>query len=543
MKLLTPRTVNTTVLLIIIFHSSLFAQFNKTDAKLDLSPDMKEPSNATLHDYIGEDDANYFLLREKNKRSFVSHTPDYILESHNKKSFGVSKMQEISPQIDGDDAGINQILMLNGQLYALISYYSKKKDQLVLYVQPISKSSLQLSGAPKQLMMMPVKNKRNEGSFNAKISRDRKTVAIFGFVADEKQTSQRYNLVVMDDEMKVKWQKEIMLPYDSKLFATERSYCDNDGNAYVLGRLYKEMVKEKRSGEPNYVYKMLAYREDGESFKEYTLSLKDNFITDMSFGVTDDGKLICAGFYSARGTFSIKGTYCMQIDVESGDVLKEGTRNFDPEFLEMFRPSEKKGKDEKEDKKEDKNPKKSTGSELVDFDLDDVIPRSDGGAVLIAEQYYVSTYTTSSYNSATKSYSYSTHYVYHYNHIIAVNVNADLQIDWAVKIPKVQASEGGKYYLSYTKAIHGDKIYFIFNDNEKNLAENDPKRIAPYDGRSSIATLVTLRDDGSWKKSYIFSNKSEGVILRPVVSEQINEHQVFLYAEKGKNYMIGTLTF
>ena len=346
--------------LLVLIHTSVSAQFNKADVKLDLSSEMKEPSNATLHDYIGEDDANYYLLREKSKRSFFAvHVAEYILESHNKKSFGVSKMQELAPEVEGDDAGINQIIMLNEQLFALISVYNKKKDQIELYVQSINKNTLQLSGTPKQLMAMPAKSKRNEGSFNAKLSRDHKTVAVFGFVADEKQTNQRYNLVVMDDEMKVKWHKDITLPYDSKLFATERSYCDNDGNAYILGRLYKEIAKEKRSGEPNYVYKMLAYRDEGKDFKEYTLGLKDNFITDVSFGVTDDGKLICAGFYSTRGTFSIKGTYCMQIDVESGDVLKEGTKNFDPDFLEMFRPADKKGKEEKPDKKEEKDSKKS----------------------------------------------------------------------------------------------------------------------------------------------------------------------------------------
>ncbi len=531
------------ILLAAFLQNTSQAQVNKADVKLQLSDEMKEPSNATLDDYIGEDDVNYYLLRSKNKRSIIGSHEEYILESHNKKSFSVSKMQEMQPQIGGDDAGVNKILMLNEQLFALMSIYDKKQDALELFVQPINKKTLLFDGIPKQLMNMPAKSRKNEGSFDAKISRDHKTVAIFGFVADEKQVNQRYNVVVMNDKMQVDWEKAITLPYDSKLFATERSYCDNNGNAYILGRLYKDMVKEKRKGDPNYVYKMLSYRDEGKVSKEYTLSLKDNFITDMSFGVTDDGKLICAGFYSPRGTFSIKGTYCMQVDVESGDVLREGIKNFDPDFLDLFRPAEKKGKEEKPDKKDDKSAKKSGGQELMDFNLDDVIPRSDGGALLIAEQYFVTTYTTSYYNAATHSYSYTTHYEYHYNHIIAVNVNADLQIDWAVKIPKIQESSAGGYYLSYVKAIHGDKIYFLFNDNEKNLSEKDPRRIAPYDGKSSIATLVTLRDDGSWNKSFVFSNKSEGVILRPLVCEQMSDNQMFIYAEKGKNYVIGTVTF
>jgi len=505
---------------------------------------MKEPNNTSLNDYIGEDDVNYYILRAKSKVGFGGYHEDYILESHNKKSLNVNLSKDVEVKVNGIDADVNRMLMLNQQIYGIVELYNKKQDQHELYIQQVDKSSLQFTGTPKLLMKMPAKSKKSEGSFSEKISRNHNNVAIFGYTGDEQNVNQRFSIAVTDDHMSVLWKKEITLPYDSHLFVTERNYCDNDGNVYILGRLYKDVVKEKRSGSPNYVYKLLAYRDQGSSSKEYTISLKDNFITDLSFGVTDDGKLICAGFYSTKGTFSIKGTYAMQIDVQTGEVLRDGTKDFGPDFIDMFRPKEKeKAKDDKDDSKEDKKEKAPPAQELQDFDLDDVIPRSDGGALLIAEQYYTTTYTTQSYNSATHSWSYTTHILYHYNHLIAVNVNSDLRIDWAVKIPKSQASEGGAYYLSYAKAISGNKIYFIFNDNEKNLLETDPKKVASYDGKSSIATLVTLTDDGNWKKSYIFSNKDEGVILRPVVCKQMSDNQMFLYAEKGKNYILGTVTF
>jgi len=81
------------------------------------------------------------------------------------------------------------------------------------------------------------------------------------------------------------WNKDITLPYDSKLFVNEGLLLDNAGNIYIRGRIYNEVVKEKKKGAPNYSYKILAYRDEGKSFKEYSVNLKDKFITDLGFNV------------------------------------------------------------------------------------------------------------------------------------------------------------------------------------------------------------------------------------------------------------------
>ena len=86
-------------------------------------------------------------------------------------------------------------------------------------------------------------------------------------------------------------------------------------------------------------------------------------------------------------------------------------------------------------------------------------------------------------------------------------------------------------------------IYLIFNDNEKNLDEKNPEKIYAYDGKNSYATLVSIKGNGEWEKSALFSNKEEGVIMRPIVSEQVNENELIIYAEKGKKYVVGKVTF
>ena len=55
--------------------------------------------------------------------------------------------------------------------------------------------------------------------------------------------------------------------------------------------------------------------------------------------------------------------------------------------------------------------------------------------------------------------------------------------------------------------------------------------------------LVTMQDDGSWFQSALFDNKVEGILLRPTICQQINDNNTLLYAEKGRTYKMGLLTF
>lgn len=499
-----------------------FSQVTKSPVKLTLSDEMKEPSNSTIDDFLGEDDNFYYLLRYKGAGGFygMGSKSEFIVESYDKEMH--FKMRgELQPKVNGDDAELDKVIFIGGQLYVFYVDNDKKTNTSKLYYQPIDKKTLAIKGTQKMLITIPYESRRTMGSFLYDISRSKNMLAIAGITGNEKSVKQKYKVIVMNSLLEKQWEQEITLPYESKLFSEDKAKVDEKGNLYVLGRLYQGKVAEKRGGDPNYTYKILSYREQGTVKKEYSLSLKENFITDLGFGITDDDHIVCGGFYSEKGTFSIKGTYFMLIDASTQEVIKQGTKAFEPDFLELFMSE---GKAEK-------------GKELYEYDLDNLIPRSDGGALLLAEQYFIETHTyTSTVNGVTTTRTVN---YYNYNSIIAINVNPDMSIQWATKIPKLQVTTDGGYYSSYEYAVTGDKIYLVFNDHPDNVLVTDPKKIKNFNGKSSVATVVTLTADGKWKKSLLFSNKEEGVILRPKVCEQISEHQFFLYAEKGKNYVIG----
>jgi hypothetical protein len=271
---------------------------------------------------------------------------------------------------------------------------------------------------------------------------------------------------------------------------------------------------------PNFEYRLLSCTASGNAAKEYTIRLRDKFITDVQFAVKNNGQIICSGFYSEKGVYSIKGAFFMSLDAASKATLNQHLQEFDADFLTEFM-SESKAK---------------KGGELYEYDLDDLVMREDGGVVLVAEQYfhYVQTYYS---GTGANRFMNTVHY-YNYNDIIAVNINPDGRIAWARKIPKHQTSvNDGGFFSSYTLSVINNKLYFLFNDSPKNLDNAPGDRTVNFSGRNnSVVVLVRIDKDGTLEKAPLFTAKDADVITRPKVCEQVSSNEVILYGQKKSNH-------
>jgi hypothetical protein len=168
------------------------------------------------------------------------------------------------------------------------------------------------------------------------------------------------------------------------------------------------VAKEKRKGGANYSYKVIAYRDGGTTQKEYDVALDKNFITDLGFNITDEGLLAVAGFLFSGRNNQHQGIVFLLADPAKGEIIKKGNKEFDAKFLSLF--------DKKTLVKKDKE------EELWKYDLDNIVIRSDGGALMLAEQFWIHETTSTSTNSSGQMV-VRTHYYYHYHDIIAVNIN------------------------------------------------------------------------------------------------------------------------
>ena len=310
----------------------------------------------------------------------------------------------------------------------------------------------------------------------------------------------------------------------------------------MLGVLYGDETLFRRMGAPNYKYIMLAYTLNGSEFNKYPISLKHQFITDLTFRPSNDGHLVFCGFYSDKGTYSIKGTYFFKINPQTKEISNQNLKKLDFDFRTEYTSNRKKEKLEKEENSGDTK----KAPELYQFALDELILRNDGGALLVAEQFYIEEQRYYDYNYYSRSGRYRYTYIYHYNDIIIVNIGPNGEIEWASRIPKRQetVNDGGRF-SSYAMSIVRDKIYFVYNENGKNFdSTNKPKRGRHnFNGKYSLIAVSEVGQDGSIATYPLYQNQDANVLTRPKICKQIGRKEMAIYGERNRDYRFGKLTF
>jgi hypothetical protein len=507
-----------------------YGQTKSNDVKVFWGEEVKASKKLTLSEVLGYDKTGYYMLAREGR--------DLLIEKYD-KNLGPAGSEEI--EIKKDKTVKNRefefIIYFNQKIYLFSSADNRHDKSNTLYVQTVDKNSLKPNDDVKSICSITYESKRNDGSFSCRVSRDSSKLLIYYQLPYKKKDYEQYGFQAYDLNLKKLWENEVTLPYMDQLFSVDKVSVDDEGNAYVLGKLYKDKVKEKVKGKANYDYHIFAYMNGGKDNKEYTCQIPEKFITDISFTVSNSGELICAGFYSDKFTNAARGCFYMDIDPKTKTVKATNLKEFSMDFLTQY-------VSEKDQKKMEKKAAKGEEPELPSYDIDKLILRDDGGVLVVGEQYWievVSTYVPGPNGGG----SYRTTYYYHYNDIIVININAKGVIEWAQKIPKVQLSQNdGGFYSSYALSIKDDKLYFIFNDSKDNYNLKPGAAFKNFEfGKDALVTMVTMDKSGNTKREALFGHEDVEIITRPKVCEQISPNEMLIYGQKKKAHQFAKLTF
>ncbi|MGI8892245.1 MAG: hypothetical protein ACR2GN_02175, partial [Bacteroidia bacterium] len=103
-------------------------------------------------------------------------------------------------------------------------------------------------------------------------------------------------------------------------------------------------------------------------------------------------------------------------------------------------------------------------------------------------------------------------------------------------------------FSSYAMAIVNDKIYFVYNDNAKNLAYRDGGKLYNFNNSikskdKSVVVMAELDHTGNFTKQALFTAKEAEVLTRPKVCEQISNNELIIFGQKKKAHKFAKLTF
>ncbi len=536
---------------------------SRLNTKINWSQEYSEPSNSEIQKIIGTDGGGFYALRQRKGGFLGSGTVRPVIE-HYSASSKLLKTQEIDLDYKGNERYLKDVVMVGGRIYVLSFYYNQKNTITYLFAQEVQKTSLKMSATLNKIAEREGSNKNHDDFFNCTLSRDSSKMAIYSFqsIGNDKE---EFSLAIFNADFVEQWSRISRLPYTSKRFKVDETQLDNKGNFYILGKIFASKngsYNADKQARQSFQYSLFGFRNDSlKDFDEYKVILKDKLVTDLTFRTAEDDDLVLAGFYSEKSANGIKGSCFFKINARTKDMTSISTRPLDFNFI----TANLSAKDKARAKQAATTNNKLAEAELMDYNLDKLILRSDGGAILIAEQYYVEErirnnspfyggYPGFGYGGIRSSfynpYGYNSYgnnrpdYYFHYNDIIVLNIRPDGDIEWSARIPKRQLSTNDNgVNSSYAQCTIADKLFFIYNEDARNLKRNKTKQLEESPDKTSIVAAAEIDKDGNVSIAPLFGNSDENIVTRPKICRQIGKKEMAIYGERGRNYRFGSLNF
>lgn len=277
----------------------------------------------------------------------------------------------------------------------------------------------------------------------------------------EGNTNQRLAFRIFDrDSVARHTGMAVTLPYEDEALVIKSIKVSNQGRVYTLAR---HNLNPKPRLPKDVRYLVFAHDLVGKRTHEMLLDIPDKYVTELSFKPDRDESLAFAGFYSNKAAGHMIGSFSGRLTEWQDTFRMLQYQPFPPDVLSRFLTTRQIEK----------------GRELTDFYFDDFVLRSDGGMLLLSEQYYTTLSTYRDVYGAMFSRE-----IHHYDDILMVSLSAAGTLEWATAVYKDQASEFQEE-LPYLPLIGENRLFLLYKSRLKGLGLNVYANEVRYGGEVS----------------------------------------------------------
>lgn len=470
-------------LLLLFISNSLFAQ------KVDVAGAEKSFQRTFLK-VIGQNEKGFFILKSP---SVFNNKQEQLRLRDNKAEISfvnnalttvwTYQLNYLNPEAEIQDIGL-----FNDSLYLFYALINKEYNKNELFAQKINIARGIPDTNPVVIDEINFDKKRNRGMFYIMKSKNNKLLCTMykqNNPDDEKLT---IHVNVLDTALAIKWTNTYKTDYyDGVLFLNDFKITNN-GDVYILTSLDldKKLLRDKK-------YTLNIANANNTKLNMLSIVLDKYFINDVKMEIDYiNNQIVMAGFYSELNSFSSAGI--VYVNIKFDDLKpKLYTESFKAKFLNEFNTERTVNR----------------GTELINYYIDRIILRTDGGVILISESNYVTESTN--YNSYYQLY--TTSYTYHYDNILLFSINPNGKIHWESIVRKNQVSEDdAAFYSSFIASLDADKVHLIFNK---------------YIRKSTDVVNCTINNKGESTEKVIIK-ENDNLLIMPGGGRQISADQIVI---------------
>ena len=496
------------ILLLTFFFVFGFVELTSAQT-IKFSDEIKENKYAKYMRTLGADETgNIYVLRsnisldtDRDKSGFKNRV--YFLQYLNTELKIIWEKELLTSFEDGHIADVQ---FNNGRVVVVGFLNDRKAKSYTFYIQALNDSGNWV-GKPKEIDRFSSSELDEDDKPGIINSQDELSMAFSYRKISADTKYQIYQILVMDTSFAIRFKKQIEIEGTLEAYVPISFLLSDQGSFFALGIHYASNKKE-RSQEAVY-YELHGYNPVTGMVLHTEIRSENKFLTDVGLSIDNANKrIVAAGFYSDKTTYSVAGVFYNSFTEDSLIQLSTKNSAFPDSYLQKFIGERKDGKNK----------------ELVNYSIDRLIVRRDGGVAILAE----------SFNRAERSYwdyymqTYIYHYYYHYGNIMILSINPSGEILWGNVVPKDQNSvDDGGYSSSYFSSIVNGKLISLYN---KTIDDQSPVLMTTVDGIGAQKTDVLFKD-------------TQRVEIIAKSAKQIDEDTILLPAYRGNKLFILKVVF
>lgn len=467
--------------------------------KITVSPMQIDDNGLDYAKVIGQDEEHVYVLMsnlslDNFRERFGLKTRKYELVCFGYNLQPVWK-QEISSR---NGQSIEYICWFSGAV-VVVSSTTDKAGDIQLYIDVINEKGV-LAVSQRKIYSAPLGKNSDIRKGRVVISPDRSKLGI----AIEATGGEgiRIHYTGINEQFQPSSGSTALLNYSPK--DAELSEFAMSNTEDLLFLCYRKQVNEEKEKSKLRNFSLQYLAAGGTSFKEFEFNQLSQMMTEAALVIDRvNNKAIVTGFFADKTSYSGASLLYGTIDLHNPRALNVSIGKLSNDARMRLVGQRNSG----------------GGISLYNYPIQRVIPRSDGGALVIAEAAYLSEYSFYDYFTQT----FNRRIEYHFDNILALSVNGNGSIHWGQLIQKEQTSMDDEgLYSSFNTILTPEDLSIVFNND---IGRNN----------EIVSHSINARGELVVKR---FSKTGDSISILPRSGRQVDENTMIVPAITKKRLFL-----
>jgi hypothetical protein len=277
---------------------------------------------------------------------------------------------------------------------------------------------------------------------------------------------------------------------------------DKTGNLYVF---YTRSVRFSSKQASDFEHRLLSLNIENNLLKDVLLNNEKTFFSSYKLEFNPEFNSVYGfGLFGELNEEDNKGYFFIRIECLNQTILESKFTDFERILVNSIIGL--------------KNEQK--GENINKFKIKKLIPRTDGGILIICERIFITTQSDVFYVNGIPQSTYAK--IYNNDEVMLLNLDSSGSVKWSDVINKNQSSSNdGGYYNSIIVMINNAQINILYNDR---LSAN------------ADIIQVTYNENGEHSKKILINNEQFYAKVIPIESNQVSANSIVLPINQNRDF-------